>query len=318
MTKHDRPDPTTATFELSQGTHDDGSPGSSLAIRGGVLTLDVQHCGDYDEAFETEPERAVWFESAVERALASTDAELSGLEVRLQPDYSGELYRAWLVELLATRMPATLRSLYWGSSGGSCFVEIPSFRALLEALPNLECLRLQGDWHDENAELVTSGPCHALQTLGLNALSVEAIDALIDLELSAIEHIELWLYDHENEGADLLTIEDLRPVFQAPLPALRRLTLHACEFGPELLAALPDAPFFESLQELNLLGVTIEGSYLDASCAEVLLSSRYARIPSIDVAGSFSDPRRDPSSPVGRLTDESSNRIRARSAGSVR
>jgi len=276
---------------------------SLMSLSDKVLTLEISSQADDPES---ETDLAKWVGSTLKEVRTIT-ALLESLEVKVQPDYSGELNRAWLVALLKKHVPASIRSLYWGCDWGSCFVEIPDLRALRRALPCLNRLQLPGEWHHEN-QLDTQHLSH----LGLNALSIDAIESITELDLSKIDHLELWLYDHENEGAEILTIEDLLLVFEMPLPMLRRLTLHACEFGPELLNTLPGTPIFDQLDELRLLGATDTGSYLDASCAEVLLSPEYATIPSIEITRSFCDPTRDPQSLLDRLIGETSGRIHVR------
>lgn len=295
-----------AAFEIPQPDQPDGSPGSAVTRAGGALALEVWHLDDYDEALETEGERAEWFDEALARVLEG--AVVDAVEVGLRPDYSGELDRQWLADLLARRLPATVRSLHWGASSGSCFVGVPDIGPLREALPTLEVLRLEAEWHFENAALDIRG----LRHLGLNALSAKAIEHLVRLDLSAIEHLELWLYDGENEGAEVPRLEELLRVLAAPLPALRELTLHQCEYGPELLEALPTVPAFGQLNALHLLDATVEGSYLDDACAEALLSERYASIGSIDVTGSFWGRHHEPGGPLLRLMEASEGRIHAR------
>lgn len=300
-------------FELSQGAHEDGSPGSVVRFHGDTVTLEVRHCDDYDAALEGEGELGRWVGDALAQALSKGSP--TTVEVQIRPDYSGELFRGWLADLLTEKLPSSVRSLAWGvldgfrhspsSSLGFCFVELPDCSALFSKL-DLETLRLQGEWHEENAELSTEGVRH----LGLAALSVDALEALDELDLDGIAHLELWLYDHENEGADLLGIDDLDSLLARELPALRALTIHGCEFGPELIEALPEAGFFEHLESLSLLGATIEGSFLDESCAEALLSEAFAEVATIDVSGSFSTPGREPTPLLERLVEESGGRIR--------
>ena len=292
-------------YERREGDHADGSPGGSVVVRGRTLTLEVSHPDDYDEAHETEAERAAWFAEALGGV---GEAPIEAVEVRPRPDYSDELFRQWLADLLSEHLPASVRSLYWGADSGSCFVELPAIDGLRAALPDLAVLRLECEWHHENSELDTGG----LRQLGLNALSVEAIEVIETLDLSSVEHLELWLYDHENEGADVVLVEDLLRVLGAPLPALRQLTLHQCEHGPEILDALPGVPAFAQLEALHLLDASIEGSYLDAACAETLLSERYAAIGSIDVTGSFWNPHHEPGGPLLQIIEASGGRIHAR------
>jgi hypothetical protein len=228
--------------------------------------------------------------------------------VTQRPDYSGDLDFRWLAVQLARPELHGVRSLYWGSDDGSCFVEVPDLAEVLEAMPQLESLELQGTWFTDTEELATTG----LRHLALNALDGEELEAVTELDLSNIERLTLWLYDHENEGSEELLLEELEALWDVPMPRLRELVLHACEFSDELVTAFPDSPIFAQLERLGLVGCTNTGSFLGEDAAEALLSEAYSDLLSIDVTGSFSDPRREASPLLERLVSESAGRVNAR------
>ncbi len=116
------------------------------------------------------------------------------------------------------------------------------------------------------------------------------MSGLADLDLSTIETLTLWLYDHEDEGGEVI-LEDLEPLYEMDLPALRALGLYGCEFGRELIEVLPDAVLFAGLESLALVRASNTGSFLEQDSAETLLSEPYAHLTHIDVTGSFCDPR---------------------------
>jgi hypothetical protein len=120
---------------------------------------------------------------------------------------------------------------------------------LLAAFPDLEDLWLRGTEglefspveHDRLRTL-------AIQTGGLPA---EVVSAVLQSELPALEHLELWLGVDEYGGT--VGIDDLRPLFEERLfPNLVSLALRDAPIADQIAVALVDSPLVRRLHALDL------------------------------------------------------------------
>ena len=225
--------------------------------------------------------------------------------MRQQYDYWGELDCQSVADALASLSVEQVTSLYWGYEHSYCFVEIPSLRGLVESMVALESLTLQGLWVINDIPDAARG----LRHLGLCALDAKSFESIATLDLSQLESLELWVYDHENEGADPLALEDLTLLFNQSLPRLRELTVQRCEIGTSLVAALAGGKFLPQLESLGLLHCTDSGSYLSTECAQALLSKEFSHLKRIDVTGSFSHPHGEPNERLQALLADGAPRV---------
>ncbi|MFG2037923.1 STM4015 family protein [Dactylosporangium sp. NPDC048998] len=151
----------------------------------------------------------------------------------------------------------SLEALFLGDiTGEECevsWIRQGDITPLLEAFPRLRVLRVRGTEelrfspvrHDHLREL-------AFESGGLPA---HVLGAVLDSDLPALEHLELWL-GVANYGGDI-AVADLEPLLAGGrLPALRRLGLRNAEIADRIAAALAGAPVVGRLDELDLsLGV---------------------------------------------------------------
>lgn len=277
---------------LSRGDHEDGTPGSAMTLafeRGHIaqLTIDVRYPTGTIESMDADPASA-WMPEAITSVLQHPAGKLvRAVTVSQAPDYHGDRSTQWLADALSGSGPVAARSLCWGHFSGFAFVNLPFLEAVRDQMPFLESLTLQGEWSEENPEL----QLHDIPRVQLAALSAETLTVLASQDLSSVESLSLWLYDDENDGAEELTLDDLSCILEAPLPSLRALSFHDCEFGDALIASLPTFPLLRQLHTLGLLRVTRHGSYLGQASADALLSEGYAHLSGIRVTKSFDAER---------------------------
>jgi hypothetical protein len=120
---------------------------------------------------------------------------------------------------------------------------------LLAAFPDLEDLWLRGT---ENLEFspVEHDRLRALaiQTGGLPA---EVVRAVLQSELPALEHLELWLGEDNYGGT--VGLDDLRPLLEdCPFPNLVSLALRDAPIADQVAVALVESPLVRRLHALDL------------------------------------------------------------------
>lgn len=292
-----------AMAAFDYGEHDDGSPGSQVALSDdGHLLIQLQHPHDHDDSMDAEQRILQWVTDKLGELRGKT---VSAIEVRQQYDYWGELDCQSVADALALLSIEQVTCLYWGYEHSYCFVEIPSLRGLVEPMVALESLTLQGLWVIND---IPDG-ARGLRHLGLCALDAKSFEDIATLDLSRLESLELWVYDHENEGADPLALEDLIRLFDQNLPHLRELTVQQCEFGTNLVLALAGGRFLPQLESLRLLHCTDNSSYLSTECAQTLLCKEFSHLKRIDVTGSFSHPHGEPNERLQALLTDGAPRV---------
>lgn len=120
---------------------------------------------------------------------------------------------------------------------------------VLEAYPRLRELAVRG-----SSGLAFPAVRHeALRTLRFECggLPAEVVRGVLDSDLPALEHLELWLGD-EYYGCDT-TLEDLAPLLDGTrFPALRHLGLQNSTFQDDIAAAVAHAPVVARLESLSL------------------------------------------------------------------
>lgn len=126
---------------------------------------------------------------------------------------------------------------------------------ILEAYPNLEVLQVRGSnplWLGYAALQFSPALRHEnLKTLivesgGLSRLSINQI---CELELPALEYLELWL-GSDNYGGDS-SINDLMPIISGVFPKLKYLGLRNSEYSDDIAFAIVNSPIIENLVELD-------------------------------------------------------------------
>lgn len=126
---------------------------------------------------------------------------------------------------------------------------------ILEAYPNLEVLQVRGSnplWLGYAALQFSPALKHEnLKTLivesgGLSRLSINQI---CELELPALEYLELWL-GSDNYGGDS-SINDLMPIISGVFPKLKYLGLRNSEYSDDIAFAIVNSPIIENLVELD-------------------------------------------------------------------
>jgi hypothetical protein len=136
---------------------------------------------------------------------------------------------------------------------------------VLQAYPKLEVLQIRGgnglrfsSLEHKNLKVLI------IETGGLNR---ETIAQICDLQLPALEHLELWL-GCDGYGGDS-SIEDLMPILSGDLfPRLSYLGLRNSEYTDEIAAALVNSPVLEQIIVLDLsMGtLTDEGALALLNC----------------------------------------------------
>jgi hypothetical protein len=123
---------------------------------------------------------------------------------------------------------------------------------ILSVYPDLEILQIRcggysndlsfSEWRHENLKALR------IESSGLNR---SAITSLCQLELPALEYLELWTGSDEY-GSDS-TIDDIMPIIAGDVfPHLRYLGIKNCEYADDVAFALAKSPLLEQLIELDL------------------------------------------------------------------
>jgi hypothetical protein len=123
---------------------------------------------------------------------------------------------------------------------------------ILSVYPDLEILQIRcggysnglyfSEWWHESLKVLR------IESSGLNR---SAITSLCQLELPALEYLELWT-GAEEYGSDS-SIEDVIPIISGGrFPSLRYLGIKNCEYTDEVAFTLAKSPLLEQLIELDL------------------------------------------------------------------
>lgn len=188
------------------------------------------------------------------------------------------------------RLPA-LRSIFLGdileSEQELAWIKQGDASSLFAAFPALEELRVRGS---AGLRLAGDGAPvrHAhLQTLIVESagLSRELVRSVVEGELPALRHLELWLGSEQDGGT--ASIDDLAPLLEGRgFPALESLALRGSETADALAGAVANAPVLKRLKKLDLsLGT------LSDDGAESLLASEAVRLlVDLDLRKSYLSP----------------------------
>lgn len=166
------------------------------------------------------------------------------------------------------------------------WIELADVSPILQAYPALETLRIRGSngltfgAHLNHAHLKEL----AIETGGLNPAIIHEV---LQADLPALEHLELWL-GTPNYGGNA-TLDDLAPLLSPSsqlFPRLRYLGLRDSEIANDLAAALTISPLIERIRVLDLsLGL------LDDQGARALMDCPAVRqLEKLDIHHHFCSP----------------------------
>jgi hypothetical protein len=163
---------------------------------------------------------------------------------------------------------------------------------LLNAYPALEHLRLRGG---NGLKLANNARHEKLKSLTIETGGMDRalFNEVINSDLPALEHLELWL-GSDNYGGTV-TIADLRPLLSGQLfPRLRYLGLRNAENIDEIAAIIGTAPILDRVLTLDLS----LGNLSDEGGRALLDSERLKRLRTFDLHHHF-------------LSDELVNRLKS-------
>ncbi|SEH03627.1 Leucine Rich repeat-containing protein [Nonomuraea solani] len=144
-----------------------------------------------------------------------------------------------------------LKAMFVGEQAGINQWYDAHAKELLAAYPQLEILRIRGGMGD------STGLRHPLTHTSLRHLAIESgelsrdtVAAILESDLPALEHLELWFGDELHGGP---TVDDLAPILSgARWPRLRYLGLRNAEIADEIAMAVATAPVVTALETLDL------------------------------------------------------------------
>ena len=150
-----------------------------------------------------------------------------------------------------------------------------SVSPILQALPDLEVLKIRGSSSRyRGGETWVFNP--SLKHDNLKALTIESggisrevITQFCQLELPALEYVELWTGREEYSGTS--SIEDIMPIISGKYPKLKYLGLRNSEYSDDIAFTLVDSPIMENLIELDFsMGtLTDEGAEALLNCPAI-------------------------------------------------
>jgi hypothetical protein len=213
----------------------------------------------YDE-YDVTP-RVLWTNKFAAFLSSPNVSDLTGLVVGLW-NFAGEMDETkaqQMIDAIATahnQLP-NLTALFLGDivveESEISWIEQANVSPILQAYPALETFRIRGSngltfgeqrlSHMHLKEL-------AIETGGLNPAIIHEV---LQADLPALEHLELWL-GTPNYGGDA-TLDDLAPLLSPSsqlFPRLRYLGLRDSEFANDLAAALTLTPLIERIRVLDL------------------------------------------------------------------
>ncbi len=161
---------------------------------------------------------------------------------------------------------------------------------ILEAYPNLEALQVRGFGYDLNYLSFTPLRHKCLQTLIVETgymLESKIIDQICELELPALEYLELWLgndeeyepqyYEDRNPDDDFNSIKqsalnNLLPIITGKaFPNLKYLGLRSCNYSNAIAELIVHSPLLDNLVVLDLSmgNLTDEGADFFLDCPNI-------------------------------------------------
>ncbi|MDJ0733186.1 MAG: HEAT repeat domain-containing protein [Nostocaceae cyanobacterium] len=161
---------------------------------------------------------------------------------------------------------------------------------ILLAYPQLEVLKVSGDYCYRGGDIgLEIAPIRHENLKALiiesDGISMELIFEMYDIELPALEYLELWLgLDYRGNCFSRLGIEELMAVFSHIFPKLKYLGLRNCYYScccskNDIVLGIADSSIIENLVELDLSmgAINDEG-------AETLLNSGIQQLDTLDIS----------------------------------
>ncbi|GII90443.1 STM4015 family protein [Sinosporangium siamense] len=228
------------------------------------------------------------FATRFERLLRRVDpARIQAIVVGMWAEFDGS--SAEVVSLLAEaadRLPA-LRSIFLGAipqeENEISWIEQSDITPLLTAFPQLERLDVRGG----NGVSLAPLRHESLRVLRFETggLPVEVPRAVLDCDLPALRHLDLWL-GSDNYGCTV-TVTDLGPLLSGErLPALTHLGLENSEFQDDIALAVAHAPIVARLESLSLA----LGALSDEGAAALLSGQPLTHLKRLDLRHHFLSP----------------------------
>ncbi|KAF3884886.1 MULTISPECIES: hypothetical protein [Nostocales] len=134
-------------------------------------------------------------------------------------------------------------------------IEQSNISLIFVAYPNLEVLKIRGDRYrgPYNGGLEIEPLRHdKLKALIVESggLRHEVVSQICNLELPALEYLELWLGRDDYGGSS--SISDLMPILSGVFPKLKYLGLRNSEYSDDIAFAIVNSPIIKHLIELDL------------------------------------------------------------------
>ncbi len=195
------------------------------------------------------------FDSLLKETLAS---KIEALIFRGDYACSFISYSDSLINLKAVSIGAYELKYYQLENGSETIYAFPIWNIgiILKAYPKLELLQLRcgkDDCDSSGWRYFTKFKHNHLKALILEAkgLSYEKITQIFSLELPALEHLELWLGNDNDD--DNPSIEHLAPILSGKIfPKLYYLGLRNCEYADEIATAVVNSPIINKIKILDL------------------------------------------------------------------
>ncbi|MGB3760354.1 MAG: HEAT repeat domain-containing protein [Rivularia sp. (in: cyanobacteria)] len=162
-------------------------------------------------------------------------------------------------------------------------ISLPCLSPILKASPQLEILKLRGRV-DRYKEVFNPHLKHEnLKAIIIESggLSWEFITQLCQLELPALEYLELWLGRKSYGGNS--SIEDLMPIISGKYPKLKYLGLRNSQYSDDIACTLADSPIIENLIELDLS----MGTLSDKGAKALLDCSAVYQLDTLDISKNY-------------------------------
>ncbi|MFN6564768.1 MAG: STM4015 family protein [Nostoc sp. ChiSLP01] len=152
---------------------------------------------------------------------------------------------------------------------------------ILQAYPKLEILQLRGGDGLHFCPPVRHNCLKAL-IVETGGLSQDTVAQICNLNLPALEHLELW-FGSEDYGGDCW-VEDIHPIiFEGRFPNLTYLGLRNSQFTDEIVNAIVTSPIINSISVLDLS----MGTLSDAGAEELLNCEAINYLDILNVSESF-------------------------------
>jgi hypothetical protein len=158
--------------------------------------------------------------------------------------------------------------------------------SIFDSFPRLEELRVRGS---SGLKLAGDGRLKhgALKSLIVESVGLpgDVVRTVLDAELPALEHLELWI-GGTAQGASV-TLDDFAPLFSGKLfPALTTLALKNAEDADGLARTIANAPILERLKKLDLS----LGTLSDEGALALVESPLVKQLHDLDLRKSYLSP----------------------------